>query len=104
MNAKQVLSFSTKAGAFYNVYSNGAIERLDQPGTIYNDWLFLGIEHVRIRAFIPLSELLKGKIPERMTYLNGNPQWTVRDRDHGTMRTWGNTKHHGIRALSLVRN
>jgi len=71
--------------------------------TFSDGWKFLGIEHVKRNQFIPI-ETLKTWTAEQFEsfdwcYKNGNPQWTVRDLDHGSTRTWGNTKHHGIKYM-----
>lgn len=67
-------------------------------------WKFKGIQHVKKSEFISLETIKNNpKILDEinLTYKNGNPQYTVRDVDHGTVREWGNTKHHGISSISL---
>lgn len=61
------------------------------------DWLMLGIKHVRRSCFIPLAritpELLDTlDLAGMLSYKNGKCQWTVRDRDHGTVREWGSPR------------
>lgn len=97
------LTIRTPYGNQYRIYENGNIERMDMPGMISGQWKMLGISHVKRSHFIPLSELLNGKIPLEQVYKNGNPQWTVRDLDHGTTREWGNTKVHGIARIEIER-
>ncbi len=107
------LYIRTPYGNQYHVHENGAIQRLDmyppdKPFSTENTgWTMQGLQHVKNREYIPLAELFKGKIPDEihgssLHYKNGNPQWTVRDLDHGTIREWGNTKYHGIAELRLV--
>lgn len=99
----RALFLSTPYGDKYYVHANGDIERTDIHGfETSGNWKLLGIEHVKSSKFIPLSELLADGIPAQLSWKNGNPQWTVRDLDHGTTRTWGNTKYHGIRSLSKI--
>lgn len=63
----------------------------------------LGIDHVKRRSFVPLAQLMEhGAEGLTMRYKNGNPQWTVRDRDHGTTRVWGNTVYHGIVDIRVI--
>lgn len=96
------LSFTTAYGAKYFVHENGEIERTDQAFQPTMQWRLLGLQHVQRREFIDVSKLLAGEFPEQLTYKNGNPQWTVRDWDHGAPRTWGDTKHHGIKTIVQV--
>jgi len=98
------LYLKTKYGSEYQIAANGDITRLDicdfKPS---GDWKMIGIEHVKRRDFIALRYLIDGRFPlDNLLYKNGNPQWTVRDKDHGTIRTWGNTKYHGIAVMSTL--
>jgi hypothetical protein len=66
-------------------------------------WIFSGIRHVkRTRDFIPRKNIPAWleKNPD-LLWKNRNPQWTVQDKDHGTTRIWGNTRHHGIKYMYL---
>lgn len=94
------LQIRTPHGNEYHVTEKGEITYPDsQPS---GEWLMLGIEHVKRSEFIPLAQLTQEKLDSiELLYKNGNPQWTVRDRDHGTVRTWGNTKYHGIKSIVL---
>lgn len=96
---KQILfEITTPYGATYQINEAGEISNngLNPSG----NWKIKGIEHVRRSEFIPFSEMTKEKIESLdLLYKNGNPQWTVRDLDHGTVRTWGNTIWHGIKSI-----
>ena len=90
----------------YIVRKNGDICKRENIKTAYTfsgKWKLLGIEHVKRNHFISF-EAIKSWTKEQFEtfewcYKNGNPQWTVRDLDHGTTRTWGNTKYHGIKYM-----
>lgn len=74
---------------------SGAISYLGSNPS--GDWLMLGIKHVKRNSFIPLTritpELLETMDHANMLfYKNGKCQWTVRDRDHGTVREWGSPR------------
>ncbi len=91
----EVMKILTPYGNVRTVNALGHINGSDQ-------WIMLGIEHVKRNEFIPFSEI-EARLPHlTLLYKNGNPQYTVRDRDHGTVRTWGNTKCHGIKSISLA--
>jgi len=99
----------TKSGDIYFIHNNGNIERCDMPGmTPSGQWKLLGIETTAgKRLFVPfekLAEWLAANTEPTFSFLykNRHPKWTVRDFDHGAVRTWGNTKHHGISDLRLV--
>lgn len=90
-------------GQDYLVNNKGQLCKACNVGTAYgfsDGWKFLGIQHVKRRDFIPFWALKKWSAEDFETfqwcYKNGNPQWTVRDLDHGTTREWGNNKYHGI--------
>jgi hypothetical protein len=86
----------------YTVNEKGQIGRTDMPFTPSDTWKLLGIEHVKQRWFIPFNELTEDKVKTLpLLYKNGNPQFTIRDLDHGTARTWGNTKYHGIAKIEF---
>lgn len=90
----------TKHGDSYIIHKNGNIERGDGQCKPSGDWKFLGLRHVKRNEFIPFENMtiMLGK---PLLFKNGNPQYTVVDNDHGTQRTWGNTRHHGIARLSF---
>jgi hypothetical protein len=96
----------TPYGDSYRIHENGDIQRLDQrpvnkPFHASGQWKMLGIQHVKKSLFIPLESVFTTP-PKELRYKNGNPQWTVRDLDHGTERVWGNTKHHGIAEIRIL--
>ena len=96
-----MLNIITPYGNHYKVNDAGSIIRTDiknfEPS---GKWKLLGLSHVKRNYFIPFKEitreLLNGFNP---CWKNGNPQFTVRDLDHGTTREWGNTKYHGIKYI-----
>jgi hypothetical protein len=90
----------------YLINNKGCICKREHIGTPYDfsgSWKLLGIEHVKRNHFISFEVLKTWTVEQFETfewrYKNGNPQWTVRDLDHGTTRTWGNTKYHGIKYM-----
>ncbi len=91
-------------GDIYHITNNAEIIRTDIPGfKPSGQWLLKGIEHVKRNEFIPFSSITKEKLENiTLLYKNGNPQWTVRDSDHGTTRTWGNTTSHGINSIKVM--
>lgn len=96
-----MLHILTPYGSHYKVDKNGNIIRTDikdfEPS---GDWKFVGISHVKQNWIIPFEELTKERLNNlNILWKNGNPQWTVRDLDHGTTREWGNTKYHGIKSI-----
>jgi len=96
------IELTTPAGEKYIIHENGNIERGDgMNGKGSGDWKFLGIQHVTRKEFIPFDKMAV-MLGKSLLFKNGNPQWTVRDNDHGTVRTWGNTKYHGINTLMFV--
>jgi hypothetical protein len=101
---KIAFRLSTPYGNHYHVTTSGNIIRLDQPDFVPSgQWSFLGLQHVKRSEFIPFADVVRmvanGTLPA-LSYKNGNPQFTVRDFDHGSVRVWGNTKYHGVRSLS----
>lgn len=74
----------------YKVNPRGQIIRINlmkfEPS---DDWIMLGIDHVKRNQFIPFSKLTPENIKDFKTWKNGKPQWTVRDLDYGTIRGWG---------------
>jgi hypothetical protein len=96
-----MLNILTPYGDHYKVDNDGNIIRTDISGfKPSGDWKCLGLEHVKRNSFIPFDEITKEFLEDfNPCWKNGNPQWTVRDLDHGTTRSWGNTKYHGIKKL-----
>ena len=93
-----MLVITTKYGNQYFIDQKGQIT---YPGynTPSGKWLLLGLDHVKKNYFIPFTDLWNKNFPEPLLYKNGNPQWTIRDLDHGSIRVWGNTKYHGIKLI-----
>jgi hypothetical protein len=98
------LQITTKYGNRYLVDEQANIIRTDIPGfQASGQWKLLGIEHVKKGLFVRAENLADWlKIERPLLYKNGDPQYTVRDLDHGTTRTWGNTKYHGIASIQVV--
>ena len=92
---KPKFSLRTPHGDSYTIMDGGEIQRDDGHNTASASWRLVGLQHVRRREFIPFSQL-GNRLHEIGRYKNGKPQWTVRDFDHGTIREWGNTEHHGV--------
>jgi hypothetical protein len=100
----QRMTITTNRGDVYKIDADGNIIRTDIEGfQASGEWKLVGIEHVRsYRRFVRaehIADWLK-KSPQ-LLYKNGNPQWTIRDLDHGTIRSWGNTRYHGIRSIEV---
>lgn len=96
---KIVFEIRTPYGDTFQVNEDAEIISKNAPEPS-GKWKIKGIAHVRRSEFIPFSEITKEKIQSiDLLYKNGNPQWTVRDLDHGTIRTWGNTIWHGIKSI-----
>src|SRR3954470_10686195 len=109
MNEKIVLRIATKYGEYYDITESGNIIRLDQPGfKPSGQWKLRGIVEARYGRMIArfqgmaIFDWLDEK-PE-LLFKNGNPRYTIADFDHGTNRTWGNIKSHGIAGIWDVRN
>lgn len=98
------LSISTPYGDNYTIDDNGNIIRNDIQGfTPSGQWKMLGLSHVKRNEFIPLKEINQALLDTlQLRYKNGNPQYTVRDYDHGTIREWGNTVYHGVKYIYEV--
>lgn len=98
----KTLYLCTPYGDQYRVYENGNIQRLDGQNIASDSWRMLSLAHVRLNHSIPLRRVFElftvGNSEPRpeLLYQNGKPQWIVRDLDHGTIREWGNTEHHGV--------
>jgi hypothetical protein len=94
-----ILNIQTPYGKSYKVSEDGRIN-----GS--NTWRLLGIRHTRkTSTFIPLAALFEPGVIEATQWrfkTSGNPTWTGEDLDHGTRRTWGNTRYHGIRFCWLT--
>ena len=94
-----ILNIQTPYGKHYTVSRAGHIN-----GS--TNWIMLGIRHTRrTSTFVPLTTLFEPGVIDATEWrfkTSGNPAWTVDDLDHGTRRTWGNTRYHGIRLCWLT--
>jgi hypothetical protein len=103
---KILFKIFTPYGDCYAVNELGQICKPSNIGTYYgfsDGWKIQGIEHVKMNWFIPFNKLTKEIVKDLpLKYKNGNPQFTVRDLDHGTTRTWGNTKYHAIADIHFI--
>ena len=98
-----MLELTTPYGNRYVIHEGGDVQRTDLEGfTPSGQWRMLGLQHVKRRDFIPLSEVYARLPSLTLLYKNGSPQYTVRDFDHGTVRVWGNTRHHGVKHLRIL--
>lgn len=96
------MKFYTPRGDGYTVDADGNITRHDRPGIEPSgQWRFLGLQHVKRREFIPFADLPARLAGLDLRYKNGKPQYTVRDFDHGSVRTWGNTQYRGVSRIVL---
>lgn len=94
----KILHIRTPAGRVYDVSTKGELAVTGVPYS--GDWLFLGLKHVRYNRVIHVDEITEDFIDNvQLRYKNGNPKYTVLDRDHGTVRMWGNTKYNGVSSL-----
>ena len=96
------LVITTPYGNRYIVHVNGDIQLTDMVHTPSGQWKLLGIQHVKRNEFIPLADIPARLNDIDLRYKNGNPQYTGVDLDHGSRRTWGNTKYHGIKTIYVV--
>lgn len=100
METKIKFTIYKKNGESYGVTETGQIKRNDMDFTPSDSWKVFGITHVQRNEFHSFERLTPELIAGlTLLYKNGNPQYTVRDIDHGTHRTWGNTKYHGIKSI-----
>ncbi len=100
------LHFTTPYGAHYKVNEHGQIYGGPNEVKPSNGWKFLGLARTGPGfAFGKLACWFSSLTPElvRATQwlytTSRNPRFTVIDEDHGTRRTWGNTKAHGINSM-----
>lgn len=88
-----MLRIRTKQGSYYDVTADGNIIRLDIPGfKASGQWRLTGIEStLGRREYIPFDEI-ENWLKTKPTFLfkNGEPRYTIRDFDHGSIRVWGN--------------
>ena len=93
-----ILNIITQQGKKYRVNPKGQIIGGWELKPSDN-WIMLGIDHVKRFEFIPFSELIPKNIEEFKTWKNGKSQWTVRDLDRGTIRKWGPVHLQGINSM-----
>lgn len=91
-------------GDRYIIHDNGDIERTDIPGfKPSGQWKMLGLVGIGRKRYVPLERITREWLAENaLRFKNGKPRWTVRDLDHGTMREWGNTDHHGVASIRVI--
>ena len=93
-----ILNIRTPSGRLYHVLENGDITVAGVP--VSGQWEFIGLQHVCRNEAIFFKELTKEFLENfESCWKNGRPQWTVKDKDHGTIRIWGNAKYHGVVAI-----
>jgi hypothetical protein len=104
----QKLFIRTPYGNEFYINDRGEISQVDKETGLLREpsgqWIFLGLQHVRKREFIPFAALRENfregmRQASPLKFKNGSPQYTVRDLDHGTIREWGNTKYHGVATI-----
>jgi hypothetical protein len=97
---ERVLIIRKPTGQEYHVFLNGNMVQANRSFKATGNWKFLGLKHVKRSEFIPLEELTPDFLKTfDSRWKNGNPQWTVVDRDYSTIRVWGNIKYHGVAKL-----
>ena len=101
-----MLHFTTPAGTEYTVNEKGQIGYAHPAGGAHKagaGWTFLGITAAYSSGRIVLTfEQLTPEVVKATQWkytTSRNPRFTVVDLDHGTRRTWGNTKDHGIGSM-----
>lgn len=91
---------------YYDVYlinEKGEISTKKTNWEFSGQWTILGIESVKSNFFIPFKDITEENLKSlQLLYKNGHPKFTVRDLDHNTTRTWGNTIWHGIKHISFL--
>jgi len=101
---------STPYRNYYEIAENGGVVKysngLDKTNATEKElltWQVLGIAELlpfgNLGRTIPLSKAVKIK---NFSFKNGKPKYTGVDKDHGTVRVWGNTKYHGIDKVYLA--
>ena len=94
-------------GEAYRVENDGQIVRLDMPDFIASkQWLMVGLVRVNsTRLAVSLRGITQQWLDANpLRYKNGNPRYTIRDLDHGTIRDHGNTVYHGVSAIRITTN
>lgn len=97
---KILFKIYTPYGDCYLVNDKGEITK--NGNDFSGCWKIQGLSHVKMNWYIPFGNVTQELVKNLpLLYKNGNPQFTVRDLDHGTTREWGNTKYHGIKSISF---
>lgn len=112
MEAKNKIKYrlTTKYGTCYETDNRGYVIKCDNVLNKENanmddlmSWQITGIR--KLKAFNNLGFLIRldeaSKL-QKFTFKNGNPKYTIEDIDNGTRRIHGNTKYHGIIAITEV--
>jgi hypothetical protein len=97
------IKITTPYNDVYLVNEKGEISTKQTNWEFSGNWLFLGIKSVKSNLFIPFASLNKDLLKETdLLYKNKRPKFTIRDKDHGTVREYGNTALHGIKYISFL--
>jgi hypothetical protein len=94
-----MLNISTPSGEYYKINRKGEISHKNYPPS--GQWLFLGLQRVHgnrlLNEFIPFAKITPDLLKTlKIRGKNGNPRYTIKDKDHGTIRLWGNCGYHGV--------
>lgn len=83
-------------------YSNG-LDKQTASLEELKTWQVMGIRPLepfgRLGRLIPVSEAAKLK---NFRFKNGRPRYTIQDLDHGTIRTVGNARVHGVSIVERI--
>jgi hypothetical protein len=96
---------STPYGSRYYIHDQGEIECANgKNGAGSASWRMLGLSSTHSRQFGKMAVHFEDlddwlKTAPEILYGNGKPRYTMIDLDHGTQRTHGNTKVHGVSAI-----
>jgi hypothetical protein len=97
-----MLNISTPYGKYYKINRKGEIsyDKWSPSG----QWLFLGLQRVHgdrlLNEFIPFAQITPDLLKTlKIRGKNGKPRYTVRDKDHGITRVWGNCRYHGVGSI-----
>lgn len=97
-----MLHILTPYNDHYKVDSKYNIIRTDIKGfKASNQWKLVGIADVKsMKLVVPVEKIQSWlKLKKPFLYKNGHPKYTIVDYDHGSIRVWGNTVHHGIKSI-----
>lgn len=99
-----MLTITTTLGDRYKVNPKGQVIRPDIKSEPSDNWIMLGIDHVKRNQFIPFAKLTPENIKDFKPWKNGKSQWTIRDLDHGTIRILRSNKYYGIKGMYFENN